>query len=106
MVKRELVALLNSSSWCLVMVERLFLVVPQGCLRIVIVVFSDHTHLLFFTEPMALIIFLSNGRTCVLGAQSSCLRERVPLITPSMFLHSLSNGWCLMKLQFKVIRIL
>ena len=37
--KRELVALLNLSSWCLVMVERLFLAVPQGCLRFVIVVF-------------------------------------------------------------------
>ena len=47
MGKRELVALLNLSSWCLVMVERLFLAVPQGCLRFVIVVFLDHTHLLF-----------------------------------------------------------
>ena len=41
--KRELVALLNLSSWCLVMVERLFLAVPHGCLRFVIVVFPDHT---------------------------------------------------------------
>ena len=48
MGKRELVALLNLSSWCLVMVERLFLAVPRGCLRFVIVVFRDHTHLLFF----------------------------------------------------------
>ena len=47
MGKRELVALLNFSSWCLVMVERLFLAVPQGCLRFAIVVFPDHTHLLF-----------------------------------------------------------
>ena len=47
MRKRELVALLNLSSWCFVMVERLFLVVPRGCLRFVIVVFPDHTHLLF-----------------------------------------------------------
>ena len=46
--KRELVALLNLSSWCLVMVERLFLAVPRGCLRFVFVVFPDHTHLLFF----------------------------------------------------------
>ena len=44
MGKRELVALLNLSSWCLVMVERLFLAVPRGCLRFVIVVFTDHTH--------------------------------------------------------------
>ena len=48
MGKRELVALLNLSSCYLVMVERLFLAVPQGCLRFVIVVFPDHTHLLFF----------------------------------------------------------
>ena len=47
MVKRELVALLGSSSWCLVMVERLFLAAPWGCLQFVIVVFPDHTHLLF-----------------------------------------------------------
>ena len=47
MGKRELVALLNLSSWCLVRVERLFLAVPWGCLRLVIVVFPDHTHLLF-----------------------------------------------------------
>ena len=49
MGKRELIALLNLSSWCLVMVEQLFLAVPQGCLQFVIVVFPDHTHLLFFT---------------------------------------------------------
>ena len=48
MGNRELVALLNLSSQCLVMVERLFLAVPRGCLQFVIVVFPDHTHLLFF----------------------------------------------------------
>ena len=48
MGKRELITLLNLSSWCLLMVERLFLVVPRGCLQFVIVVLSDHTHLLFF----------------------------------------------------------
>ena len=47
MGKRELVVLLNLSSWCLVMVEWLFLAVPWGCLRFVIVVFPDNTHLLF-----------------------------------------------------------
>ena len=44
MGKRELVALLNVSFWCLVMVEWLFLAVRLGCLRFVIVLFSDHTH--------------------------------------------------------------
>ena len=50
MRKRELIALLNLSSWCLVMVERLFLAVPRGCLQFVIVVFPDHTHLLFLIK--------------------------------------------------------
>ena len=47
MGKRELVALLNLSSWCLLMVEWLYLAVPWGSLRFVIVVFLDPTHLLF-----------------------------------------------------------
>ena len=44
MGKRELVALINLSSWCLVMVESIFLAMPRGCLRFAIVVFPDHTH--------------------------------------------------------------
>ena len=40
---RELVALLNLSSWCLMMVEWLFPALPWGFLRFVIVVFLDHT---------------------------------------------------------------
>ena len=48
MGKRELVALLSLSSWCLVIVVWLFLAVPWVCLQFVIVVFPDHTHLLFF----------------------------------------------------------
>ena len=47
MGRRERVALLNLSTWCLVMVEWRFLAVPWGCLRFVIMVFPDHTHLLF-----------------------------------------------------------
>ena len=46
MGKRELIVLLNLSSCCLVVVERLFLALPLGCLQFVIVVFPDHTHLL------------------------------------------------------------
>ena len=52
MGKRELVALLNLSPWCLVMVGRLFLAVPWGCLGFVIVVFPDHTHLLFLYDKI------------------------------------------------------
>ena len=62
MGKRELVALLNLSSWCLVMVERLFLEVPRGCLQFVIVVFPDHTHLLFWTA--AALAGISVGNLC------------------------------------------
>ena len=47
MGKRELVALINLSTWCLVIVVWLFLVVPWVCLQFVIMVFPDHTHLLF-----------------------------------------------------------
>ena len=50
MGKRELVALLNLSPLCLVMDEWLFLAMPWGCLRFVIVVFPDHTHLLFMLK--------------------------------------------------------
>ena len=60
MGKRELVALLNLSSWCLVMVERLFLEVPRGCLQFVIVVFPDHTHLLFLYFDQTLCHKVSN----------------------------------------------
>ena len=49
MGKKELVALLSLSSWCLVMVVWLFLAVPWICLRFVIVVFPDHTH--YFGNP-------------------------------------------------------
>ena len=47
MGKGELVALLSLSSWCLVIVVWLFLAVPWVGLQFVIVVFPDHTNLLF-----------------------------------------------------------
>ena len=46
--KGKLVALLSLSSWCFVVVLWLFLAVPWVCPQFVIVVFPDHTHLLFF----------------------------------------------------------
>ena len=42
--KRELVALLDLSSWCLVIVVWLFLAVSWVRLQVVIVVFPDNTH--------------------------------------------------------------
>ena len=51
--KRELVALLSVATWCLVIVVWLFLAVPWVCLKFVIVLFSDNTHLLlFYLKPM------------------------------------------------------
>ena len=72
MGKRELIALLNLSSWCLEMVERLFLTVPRGCLQFVIVVFPDHTHLLFLI-CFLFIVSLSAFATML-------LHSRFPLI--------------------------
>ena len=54
MGKRELVAMLSLSSWCLVIVVWLFLAVPWVCLQSVIVVFPDHTHLLFLPNVIGL----------------------------------------------------
>ena len=45
--ERELDALLSLSSWCLMLVVWLFLSVPWLCLQFVIVIFPDHTDLLF-----------------------------------------------------------
>ena len=43
------------------MVERLFLAVPRGCLQFVVVVFPDHTHLLFlmFSSDLMIDVFVS-----------------------------------------------
>ena len=51
------------------MVERLFLAVPWGCLRFVIVVFPDHTHLLFLVPNR--IKTLSNNMR---GSRKFCQR--------------------------------
>ena len=70
MGKSELVALLNLSSWYLVMVERLFLVVPRGCLRFVFLVFPDHTLLLFlFVVICSTIAFLTSLSINLLGTK-------------------------------------
>ena len=82
MGKRELVALLNFSSWCLAMVERLFLAVPRGCLRFVIVVFPDHTHLLFLAV-FSVVLWLESGKiwknndcTCLFHCINTCRSPR------------------------------
>ena len=52
MERRELVALLCVSSWCLVVVVWLFLAMPRICLQFVIVVFPDHTQLLLLIRSI------------------------------------------------------
>ena len=66
MGKRELIALLNLSSWCLVLVGRLFLAVPRGCLQFVIVVFPDHTHCLFLSRRVPTILKAKSNFTLLL----------------------------------------
>ena len=64
MGKRELVALLGLSSWCIVMVVWLLPAVPWICLRFVIVVFPDHTYLLFWlnTNPSARVVYTNSAK--------------------------------------------
>ena len=61
------------------MVERLFLTVPRGCLRFVIVVFPDHTHLLFLTD-------ITNKDNAVVYALQYVERKRELVFTFIMFL--------------------
>ena len=49
-----LAALLCLYSWCFVMTLWLFLTKPQVCLQFVIVVFPDHTYLLFLIRCLRL----------------------------------------------------
>ena len=84
MGKRELVALLNLSSWCLVMVEWLFLAVSRGCLQFMIVVLPDHTHLLFLVSLST--IMSSSFRMAHIV---SCLQELLPFVNDnSLFIRN------------------
>ena len=47
------------------MVERLFLAVPRDCLWFVIVVFPDHTHLLFFVKDFIILNQVVSEKTCM-----------------------------------------
>ena len=57
MGKRELVALLSLPSWCLVIYVWLFLAMSWVCLQFVIVVFPDHTRLIFLTSCLSGVCF-------------------------------------------------
>ena len=54
------------------MVERLFLAVPGGCLQFMIVVFPEHTHLLFLMCP-------AQGHNAVMPPVSSQALTTKPL---------------------------
>ena len=100
MGKRELVALLNLSSWCLVMVEKLFLAVPRGCLRFVIMVFPDHTHLLFlaFQAPFGQFI---TGAKLLLGT------PKYEKNNPKRYtcLYFVKNAWLPWQRVMRIIRM-
>ena len=87
MGKRELVALLNLSSRCLVIVERLLLAVPQGCLRFVIVVFPDHTHLLFLTLPYICL----NALTFYILRKCPCFSASADFLENNFFQKKMRN---------------
>ena len=100
MGKRELVALLNLSTWCLVMVEWLFLAVPWGCLRFVIVVFTDHTHLLFWTcqfwwefcqELRVTIVQVPEGMSVSIQGQHMSNRKNVMLTKGAPIISHLAD---------------
>ena len=57
MGKRELVAFLCLSTWCLVIVVWLFLTMPGVCLQFLFVVFPDHTH--YFLWFLSLFTYLA-----------------------------------------------
>ena len=77
---RETVALLYLSSWCLVMVEQLFLTAPRDCLRFVVVVFPDSIAIILMgTRETVALLYLSSWclvmvEQLFLTAPRDCLR--------------------------------
>ena len=71
--KRELVALLSLSSWRLVIVVWLFLAVPLVCLRFVIMVFPEHTHLLFLKTVLSKLLALFVKQLMRISSSHNCL---------------------------------
>ena len=68
MGKRESVALLCLSCWCLAIVVWLFLTMPRVCLQFVNVVFPDRTRLLFFNNKLylcMLILDIQDRHDCI-----------------------------------------
>ena len=70
------------------MVERLFLAVPRGCLQFVIVVFPDHTHLLFF---MLLLVIVVCCCPIMYGVLRLVLVLRYSSLCPFLFCNYLAD---------------
>ena len=70
------------------MVEWLFLAVPWGCLRFVIMIFPDHTHLLFWIICMTLStkVKVTKMSYYALFKISADICDRPPLIDPILVL--------------------
>ena len=91
MGKRELVALLSLSSWCLVIIVWLFLAVPWVCLQFVIVVFPDHTHLLYFK---AFLKYMKQNTLALIGSDITMVTKRWATCTcTTMGAKTIVNCW-------------
>ena len=67
------------------MVERLFLAVPRGCLQFVIVVFPDHTHLLFLVLPSKIYRGTLVPVDTFFSESQTCQSESIPSMTGRCF---------------------
>ena len=94
MGKRELVALPSMSSWCLVIVEWLLLAVPWVCLQFVIVVFPDHTHLLFLKLRSILTISQMTKGLSLLLFDLNLAKEKRRHINASREIESAVSAQC------------
>ena len=91
MGKRKLIALLNLSSWCLVMLERLFLAMPRGCLQFVIVVFPNHSHLPFL-KALPPLPFNCDLYSVYHVFTLKCLFRGLSRLSTNLSCHGRSNG--------------
>ena len=73
------------------MVERLFLAVPRGCLQFVIVVFPDHTHLLFLKFHLGSILGQHMGMNSKSESQSWFARHLPTNFKPTRWEDKIQN---------------
>ena len=77
MGKRELVALLSLSSWCLVVVVWLFRTVPWVFQQFVIVVFPDHTHFQCLTPRLEVFWYNADSKPQCVQAEKMRLNDLI-----------------------------